>query len=125
MRQKDDMKYSEYKEDVVECMKRVGLPGWEVKNVSGWLMSEQRNRDALNGVSAALLYMAIGVYELEHFSIEKNILLGISYFIPQIENGTFSEELSSNELEELTKDCEYIRSKIELVDSKKIKVSYS
>lgn len=115
MRTKNDFSYSDYKEDISDRMLYLKDPDFEPWNISSWAISEcDMTIGPLLETSEALLYMAIGEYEIKHDILEERIREKLMILVPKFESGYFDKDLYKKEKEMLMSDCKFIRQSIEI-----------
>lgn len=113
-----ELSYQDYKDGVDECFWRLGCnENWEkAENITDWMADEDDDLLITGSTSLALWIISIGEYEVRHDILEERVLAQLSYHIPQFQAGTYTEDLTEEEYEQVKKDVEYILSKVKLYD---------
>lgn len=101
--------YQDYKDDVHDCMRAQNVGINPISYGSGMIFSEINDPE---DIELCQYFIACGLFELEHNDLEPRIEEQMTYWIYQIKQGMFKNEIP--DMDVLLKDIEKIESMMHL-----------
>lgn len=116
MRVEPKLTYQDYKDGVTDAFHTLDMGMCQTaEEVTNCMADEDDELLIEDSTSLALWIISIGEYEIRHNLLEERVEAQLCYHIPEFLKGTYTEDLTVEEYQQVKVDVDYILSKIQLV----------